>query len=117
MHIRDYIEELKSKPEHIRRRVALGVSTGITGLVAIGWLVALGSSGTLALSTPADEAGTQGIAAAAQQTQTGFADLLGAASAFQAATDGHAPLTIVGTRASSTLDQPSAEDTRTVIPF
>lgn len=120
MHIRDYVEHLKSKPEDVRRRIALGSSVGITAIVAVGWMVALGASGTLALSAPADDGATTGLADAASATQNGFAGLLGAASAFQAGTgdSGEPALTIVGGQTSSTLETKADENEgKTVIPF
>ena len=118
MHIRDYIEDLRSRPEHIRRRIALGSSFGITALVGAGWLVALTSSGVLALSSPAQAPETRDLTTAVEKTQSSFSDLLGAASAFQGISDAVAPLTIVDARASSTLDQPTdAMEGKTVIPF
>ena len=118
MHIRDYIEHLKSQPEDVRKRIALGSTLGITGLVFLGWVVALGASGTLALSDPAKAAPDTGLAAAASQTKNGFSDLLGAASAFQSVQNGTSPVTIVDGRASSTLDaKADPNEGKTVIPF
>ena len=118
MHLRDYLEHLKSKPEDVRRRIALGSSLGITGVVAIGWMVALGASGTLALSVPVATETKNGFAVAAEETKTGFSSLLGAASAFNSGTTGAGSLTIVGERASSTLDtNTDTTEGKTVIPF
>ncbi len=33
----DHVERLRAKPEHVRRRIAVGTTFGITGLVAILW--------------------------------------------------------------------------------
>lgn len=119
MNIRDYVEHLKSKPEHVRQRIALGASAGFTAVVLVGWVVALGASGTLALSSSSSANSDTGLAQAAQETKSGFSNLLGAASAYQQASQsGTAPLTIVGGRASSTLDQKTdANEGKTVIPF
>ncbi len=116
MHLRDYIEHLKTKPEHVRRRIALGSSAGITALVFVGWLAALGASGTLAFDAPAENP-TSDLAAAAASTKSNFSSLLGAASAYTASPSGTAPLTIVDGSASTTLDEKPAADDRTVIPF
>ncbi len=46
-----YIEELRSKPDHHKRRIALGISTIVTGLIFVGWLSVLlpqGANNTLA---------------------------------------------------------------------
>lgn len=119
MHLRDYVEQLKAKPEHIRRRVALGSSLGITGVVAISWVIALGASGTLALSAPAETGGTNGLAEVAGETSSRFGSLLGAVGAAGSYNEGGEPaLTIVDGSASSTLEaQAPAPEERTVIPF
>ncbi len=118
MHIRDYVEQLKAKPEHIRRRIALGSSLGITGVVALFWVVALGASGTLALSAPADTGASNGLAEAAGETSSRFGNLLGAVGAASSYTQGGEPaLTIVDGSASSTIEAETAPDERTVIPF
>ncbi len=116
MHVRDYIEHLKRKPEHIRRRIALGSTAGVTALVFAGWLTALLTSDALAL-TPQNPAMSAEIAEANRQTSQGFSELLGAASAFQSGTtQTEEGLMIVDGEQSSTVSAP-AEDTRTVIPF
>jgi hypothetical protein len=70
--MRDFIERLKAKPEHVRRRIALGTSLGITGVVATAWFFTLLFAGTLSLAIPptivgqnatlADQSGTDGSA-------------------------------------------------------
>jgi hypothetical protein len=115
-HVRDYVEHLRSKPEHIRRRIALGSSLAIVAVIAVGWMIALGSSGTLALSAPtADDEANAALAASAKESANQFTNLLGAASAYQSST-GPGQVVIVNGASSSTLEKP-AEDTRTVIPF
>jgi len=41
-----YIEELRKKPDHHKRRIALGVSTLVTGLIFVAWLSVLLPQGT-----------------------------------------------------------------------
>lgn len=118
MHIRDYIEHLKSKPEHIRRRIALGTSAGFTGVVALAWLVALSTSGTLALTSPEEIQNAAEMKAVVQETSSSFSDLMGAASAFQSASQNSEELIIVDAESSSTLDAPAdTTEGKTVIPF
>jgi hypothetical protein len=117
MDIRDYIEHLKSKPEHVRRRIAFGTSAGITGVVAVAWLVALSTSGTLALTSP-EVQNTAELKTAVQETSSSFAELMGAASAYQSAAQGESELIIVDAQSSSTLDAPAdPTEGKTVIPF
>ena len=50
--MRDFIERLKAKPEHVRRRIAIGTTAGITGVVALAWFFTLLFSGTFSLAIP-----------------------------------------------------------------
>lgn len=115
MHVRDYIEHLKRKPHHVKERIALGVSSGFIAVIAAGWLGAFVTSDALT-SAPRDPELGASLAEAQEETGQGFSELLGAASAFKAATEGNG-LVIVDGSSSSTADTAPAEDTRTVIPF
>lgn len=116
-HVRDYVEHLKGQPVHVRKRFALGASGAITGVIALAWIVALSSSGSLTLA-PSSSA-TSNIAAATRDSGKDLSSLLGAAGAFKDnGFNGSGSITVVDTKASSTLDQPAtASDERTVIPF
>jgi hypothetical protein len=48
----DFIERLKAKPEHVRRRIAVGTAAGITGVVTAAWFFTLLFAGTLSLAIP-----------------------------------------------------------------
>ncbi len=117
----DHIDTLRAKPEHVRHRIALAASLGITALVAVGWLIAVATSGTLALKSDDALASTPGqagadVAQTVADTKSNFSQLLGAAGAAFGATSTAPSLTIVETRASSTLDRPNPA-TQTAIPF
>lgn len=113
MEIRDYIEHLRRKPEHVRRLIALGASGAVTAVIAIGYIVALGSSGALALGNSAPQelppipnvGGEGGI----------ISELMGAASAFRDISSGGGIITVDG-KTTSTLPS-TEEDERTVITF
>lgn len=109
----DFIERLRAKPEHVRRRIALAASAGVTAVVALLWLIAISSSGVLALGSgsSSDSTLTSAFSGKAGSTASAFsaaAALFGGASG-----DG---IEVVGTESSSTLDERPAEE-RTVIPF
>ena len=118
--MRRHLENLKEKPEHVRHRVALGVSAGVTGLVAVVWLGAHVATGTFALSSP--QAAPEDRAAA-----TGFADargefsqLMGAVGGTLGASSNEPALTIVDGNTTSTLTPPPSTQNQTdatVIPF
>lgn len=48
MTIQAHIERLRAKPEHIRRRIALWSSLGITALIFVFWIASLSVTGTQA---------------------------------------------------------------------
>mgnify|MGYP000543943540 CR=1 FL=1 len=115
--VRDYVENLKAKPTHVRERAALGASAAITAVIAIGWLVALSTSGTLALG-PAGTPASKQLAKTSQESQKDFSNLLGAAGAFQNnMSAGQGSITVVETNTSSTLEQEDMVGEQTVIPF
>lgn len=126
----DHVERLRTKPEHIRRRIAVGTATGITAVVAAGWMLAVVFSGSLAIApstvgtgdgTLASAPGTSQIAGGVTQTKSAFDSLLGAVG-FANASSAPATITVVNASTStpSTSDDPEAQPTggdQTVIPF
>ncbi len=115
----DHIENLRAKPEHVRRRIALGASGGITGIVVVVWAVALATSGSFALTSGTLASGepAPNIKNAFSETGSSFSNLLGAAGAALGATSTPPSLNIVETNTSSTLDTGAADTNATVIPF
>ncbi len=109
----EYIEKLKVKPAHARQRIAFASATGITAVVAVGWVAVTATSGTFALNSefspspdmPAD------FNEAFADTRSGFDSLLGAVGAFQSGEQ--QGRIIVETETSTSLDKGEA----TVIPF
>ena len=117
--ITHHIDRLKEKPSHVRERVALGVSGGVTTIVALGWLMAMSSSGTLSLATKSVAEGVRPpaeVATSINESSSSFKSMLGAASAALGASSSPATITVVETHTSSTLDG-SASTNATVIPF
>jgi hypothetical protein len=124
----DYVERLRAKPEHIRRRIAVGTTVGVTGVVAAGWLTALVLSGSLALapvgassSTLASAPGTTQVVNAATQTQSSFTQLLGAVGLANASS-APASLNVVDASTTTPSTDGSEDDSptggnQTVIPF
>ena len=112
----EHIERLREKPEHVRQRIALLTASGITGLVALTWMGAMATSGSLALKESTDEAAQPALV---REPSTSFSSLMGAAgAAFDTTPD--PDLSVVETRTSSTLDtrtQPANNTNKTVIPF
>jgi hypothetical protein len=88
-------------------------------MVAIGWMMAMSSSGAFSLATssiaesitPPDEV-KEGFA----QSGNSFNSLMGAAGQALGTSKAPADIQVVDTRASSTLDTPTATSA-TVIPF
>ncbi len=116
----EHIDRLREKPEHVRHTIALGVAFGISGLVAVTWMMAMATSGTLALQS--NTVSETPEAAAVAESATAFNSLMGAAGAAFNATNTDAALDIIEseTRTSSTLNaqnQSVNATDKTVIPF
>ncbi len=127
-----HLHAIRQKPEHIKKRIAVGTAVGITGLVAVIWLVTLASGGAFALAplgsvgAYADSgdgsASSNNIAADGQQPSN-FSKLLGAVGATSLIGSSSAPsLTIVDQSSSSTFNdaqsgQMVATDTPTTLSF
>lgn len=115
----EHIDRLREKPEHVRHRIAVLTAAGITGLVAVTWMGALASSGTLALKSTETQPDTE-VSKSISESTSAFSNLMGAAGAAFNATSTQAALDIIETRTSSTLDaqvQPANATNKTVIPF
>lgn len=113
--MRRYIEQLKEKPEHIRHRYAIGTAAGITGLVAVAWVVAHAATGTFALNpTPPED----GAASMPEPSSSSFSELLGAAGASFGGASSEPNVTVVDGETTSTIaPAPAAQTDATVIPF
>ncbi len=122
--MKDFIANLKEKPEHIRKRVAVGTSAGITGLVGVIWAGTMVSSGTLALGSgvpvPADTAPkTDSFALSGTNVQSNFSQLLGAVGAATNSTTSKPALVIIdgGTSSSFKTNSNATNQSATIIPF
>ncbi len=131
--MRDFIERLRAKPEHVRRRIAFGTTFGITGLITLVWVSAVVVSGNLALAVPElpGDTGTiaqapttdpnaalgagAGIANVFDQTKTSLTQLLGAVGIATATT---APASLQTVDQAEVAPQNSkVAPQATVIPF
>jgi hypothetical protein len=109
--IQDLVEHMRSKPHHIRKRYAMGISGGITGVIALFWLVTSTTSGTFAINTP--KAGTATIA-----TETPSSAAAAAAEATFSAPEASAPsLDIVKSDAPAEATTSPKDQDPSVIPF
>lgn len=123
-----FIHTLKQKPEHVRHRIVLGTSIGITALVGVIWATTMVTSGAFALNantntqnngqTPTADA----FALSGTNTKSNFSDLVGAVGAATGATTSKPALTIIDGTTSSSFDQSAqgsanANPSATVIPF
>lgn len=122
-----FIHTLKQKPEHVRHRIAMGTSIGVTALVGVIWVAVMATSGTFALNTnPATSTGTgqtpssDAFALSGTNVKSNFSQLVGAVGAATGATTSQPALTIVDGTTTSSFNQPtqqSANASATVIPF
>lgn len=119
----EHVERLRQHPEHVRYRIAMGTAFAVTALVAVGWAVALTTSGTLALKDPEPVAAgptpESELAKSFSETGSAFNNLMGAAGAAFGATSTEAALRIIDTRTSSTIseEETGAGASATVISF
>ena len=109
----DHVEHLKKKPHHIRRKVAVAVAGGISGGIALIWLVASLASGSFAVpNTSFADLYTQRPTVAT--TSPGDTSGLAGAAASVDAQKAPAPIEIVDTSSNaSSSDTPE----QTTIPF
>lgn len=105
----DYLEMLRSKPEEVRARIALLSSGAVTGIIALGWVVATATSGSFSL-TPQVTSNTVSFG----DGQAALDTLAGAAGALQG-TAAISGLVIVEEETSSTIKEEEPE--ATVLPF
>ena len=111
--LHEKLADLKAKPEHVRQRIAVGVSGVLTLLVFAGWLGALVHNKTLALA-PTLPSDVPNPSEQVAQTKDNFSNLLGAAgSAFGATTSPSEIKIIDSTPPPSQQTQPE----QTVIHF
>lgn len=115
----EVVHSLRQKPQHVRENIAIGVSGGITLLVALGWFAASAANGTFSLGSNAVLADSN--VPTMEQTVTlsknNFTELLGAAGAALGATSTPAAIVVVDTQVHSTLDQQTVSADETVIHF
>lgn len=113
-----HIDRLKEKPSHVRERVAFGISGGVTALVAIGWLVAMSSSGAFSIATKSvanSVSPTADVTKSFTQGSSNATELLGAASAAFGGQTAASEIKVVDT--GSTATAPASASSATVIPF
>jgi len=115
-----YVHHLKAKPEHVRKRLAIGAAAGVTALIAVIWVVTLAGNGSLALSqdaSPIDKAAAQQPQLASGGVKSNVEQLLGAVGA-AGATSSAPALTVVDGQTTSSFHQPAPNSNNaTVLPF
>ena len=114
----EFIDRLRQKPEHVRRRIAAGTAITITGLVTLGWMGALVAGNAFILTPSTDapslaETGSPLTEAVANRPEN-RQNLLGGVGA--AGGGEESSLIIVEEEAKSTV-APVAPEERTSISF
>lgn len=104
----DYLEQLRRKPEAERTRIAFFSSAAVTGVIALGWMVALVTGGALTLSPNTPVALEE-----ERETYNSLQAAVGAIGSTESASSG---LVIVEEGTSTTIKEEAPEDA-TVIPF
>lgn len=122
MALSDHLNTLRQKPTHVRERIVLGVSVGVTAFVGIIWISSLASSQPFALNTvaaPTEDPYAQASAASQAALQSNFSQLVGAVGAAVGATTSAPTLTTVDGESTSSFDARKTYTTSsaTIIPF
>lgn len=112
--IRQTVHSLREKPEHVRQRIAVTASAGITGFVALIWAVSLASSGVLALDSSNNVVPAE---LADQDLTESVSQFMGAVGALGGATTSVPTLTIVDGPSVSTYQPVAPPPSATVIAF
>lgn len=111
-----HIESIRAKPQHVRRRVALGISGGLTGVIALVWFVGSVEAGAFTIPASAFGAAPESASVTVVQPNLNPATtgMAGAAAALpsESAQEG-AHIEIVSAPAATTSDTKE----QTVIPF
>lgn len=108
--MRHHIENLKQKPEHVRHRVAFGVSAGATALVAVVWFVASAATGKFALSAPTLAPENDAATAELTEASGGLGQIAGALGGTLDPDANDPDLTIVDGNTTSTLNSAPPEN-------
>jgi uncharacterized Zn-binding protein involved in type VI secretion len=117
--MKDFIHNLKQKPEHVRKRIVLGTTSAVTGLVALAWVGTMAATGAFSL-TASNGTVAQAQPAPLPSASSNFSQLAGAVAAVTGATTSAPALTIVDGKSTSTIDpKPAAPQTNsaTVLSF
>ncbi len=113
--VSQHIEHIKSKPHHVRKRVAFGAAAVGTSVIALVWLVSSLGSGVFALKDTsfAQSTGQENMLATEGNSAVGAVAGAAAAPALESA-NAPARIEVIDT-ASSTRQSKKAE--QTTIPF
>ena len=113
--IRHHIENVRSKPHHVRKRVTLIAAGTVAGVIGVGWFAGSLASGAFALkNTSIVQSLAQGEPTVAT-TSSDTSNLAGAAAALQKQKSEPAHIVIVN--APSAKKATSTEPQQTTIPF
>ncbi len=112
--LKHHLNTLREKPEHVRRRVAVGTSVGITALVAVVWAGTLAATGALAVGGGLGTSGSEGsgvekresdFALSGTNINSNFSQLLGAVSEATKGTSSAPALRVIDGDTSSSFEQ------------
>lgn len=117
--MKQYVQNLKAKPEHVRKRIAVGASGAVTAVIALAWFGTLAATGAFSLSNGVvADAEPASVAFTNTNVQSNWSQLLGAVGAVTGASS-TPELTIVEGETSSTFTrtETAPSPSATVIPF
>ncbi|MES2225936.1 MAG: hypothetical protein V4480_03975 [Patescibacteria group bacterium] len=120
--MKDFVHNLKQKPEHVRKRIALGTASGATALIAIAWVVAMVTTHAFELSSGPTTVATQDsapLALTGTNIKSNFTQLVGAVGAAAHGSTTAPAITVVDGTSSATTDRANApaSNSATVLSF
>ncbi len=119
--MKDLVAKLRQKPEHVRQRIAVGASAGVTAVIAVTWAGTMAATGTFAIAPSGNgspAAQPDSFALSGTNAESNFSQLMGAVGAAAGATSSEPALTIIDGETTSSFDTaPATNPSATVIPF
>jgi hypothetical protein len=120
--MKDLIQRMKAKPEHVRKRIAFGTSVGVTALIGVLWVTTMATTGAFALNGKGSDADASqpkdaSIALTGTNVKSNFSQLMGAVGAVTSGSSTQPALTIIDGKTTSSFDATTTNPSATVIPF
>lgn len=112
--VREHITYVRSKPHHIRKRVAFGAAAAGTAFIALIWLAASLQTGAFALKDASFAQSAAAVAPVIVSNDAAFPNIAGAAAATSPTASAPAYIEIIDANPSASSGKETEE---TTLPF